>query len=72
MRRQSFCSMCCDFHIGISYPKMRFECKTKCNKVIKRRKPKKGKRGKGRKKGRNRRSIPKKKLGNKKTSKVNI
>ena len=55
MRRQSFCSMCCDFHIGISYPKKRFQCKSKCSKVIKRRKikKKKGKKGKKGKNGRN-------------------
>lgn len=42
MRKQSFCSMCCDFHIGIKYPKKRFNCKKRCNHVIKAKKKKNG------------------------------
>ena len=58
--------MCCDFHIGISYAKRRFECKTKCNKIIKVKKirRKKGRKGrKGRNRRRNNRPKPKNKIG---------
>ena len=48
MRKQSFCTMCCEHHIGIKYPKKRVECKIKCKQVIKIKKRKKfsGKRNK--------------------------
>lgn len=46
-RPESFCTMCCDFHIGLNFAKKRFECKKKCGKVIKRKKHhKKGKKDK--------------------------
>lgn len=67
--------MCCDFHIGLNFPKKRFSCKKTCQKLIA---PKKiGGKGKG-KKGRNsKRKVGKKgkkgkKRVGKKKSKKNI
>ena len=33
--RANFCDMCCEFHIGISYPTKRVDCKRRCTKRIK-------------------------------------
>lgn len=33
--KKNFCDMCCEFHIGISYPAKRVDCKKKCKSRIK-------------------------------------
>jgi len=34
-KKINFCSMCCDFHIGVNFPKKRFKCRMKCRKILK-------------------------------------
>jgi len=64
-KKINFCSMCCDFHIGVNFPKKRFKCRMKCRKILKaNEEDEKKKSKKGKKK--NRRS---RKSKNKKTKK---
>ena len=35
VKKENFCEMCCEFHIGISYPLKRVKCKKKCSSRIK-------------------------------------
>ena len=35
VKKENFCEMCCEFHIGISYPFKRVKCKKKCSSRIK-------------------------------------
>ena len=61
--------MCCDFHIGVNFAKKRFECRKKCQKVIKKKavKGKKNKKNK-QKNSKNKRKNSKNKGKNSKNS----
>ena len=33
-QKENFCTMCCNFHIGTSFPLKRINCQTKCHQVL--------------------------------------
>ena len=73
--KENFCQMCCQYHIGESYPGKRFQCTRKCESIVDPEKAKKKKLGKWNVKNKEKEEAENKKFENeeetKETNKIN-